>query len=258
MKRIPMIVQALVDDEDFERLSRYSWSNHESGYPVAYDAAARKNVFMHRLVMAAGENVEIDHINRVKWDNRKSNLRAVTRQQNMLNIEAAKKKIRVPKPDLPQSPYKGVHWRRDHQMWGTQFRGKHIGLFLSDLEAAKAYDQAAIASQIPGVWLNFPDGNVTGPEQVAKRQARSRQGATSKYLGVSWNSQNGKWQGAIKRGATKLHLGFYEYEKDCALVYDEVARILGGAGEKTNFPHERCELPEQLKNRLVRRGVIDI
>lgn len=258
MRRIPMIVNVLVDDDDFERLSQYTWGHHGDGYAVAWDAATKANVYMHRVVMGLkpSDDVQVDHINRCRWDNRKENLRLATRSQNLLNVEPAKQKVKNPRPDYPQSPYKGVYWMPHAQKWGAQFRGAYIGLFMSDREAAVAYDAAAIASGIEGVWLNFADGKVEGPEQIARRTKKGHAGSTSSFAGVSWNGQHSRWQGSIKRGDTVLHLGFFDNERDGALVYDEVARLLDGPGAKVNFPDERCELPAKLHHRLIRKGVI--
>ncbi len=75
-----------------------------------------------------GEIVDcIDHINGIKDDNRISNLRSITHQQNHFNRTTAK----------------GYHWNKYRNKWQSKIRlnGKdiHLGLFTDESEARKAY-----------------------------------------------------------------------------------------------------------------------
>ena len=97
----------------------------------------------HRLVwiLFNGEIADglcIDHINRNKSDNRISNLRLVTRKQNMENTS---------RPTTNISGYKGVSWWRATSKWKAQIShaGKkyHIGLYETKEEARDAYERKA-------------------------------------------------------------------------------------------------------------------
>ena len=250
MKSIPVVVNVLVDDEDFDRVSQISWSHHQSGYAYGYDRAVGKNVSMHRLVMGAGEGDIIDHINRKPWDNRKENLRFANKQINALNVEAAKSKLKAPR--IPQSPYKGVHYLTQRDLWGVQFRGERVGEFTSDREAAVAYDEAARKSGIEGVWLNFPDGVVTGPETVVQRKREGR--GSSRYIGISFNNHVKKWQTTIRLNGKNFHGGFFDDEREAALMYDAIARAAKGDKAFVNFTDERIDLPFHLDVRMSRKG----
>lgn len=80
--------EAVVDDDLFEYLNGFKW-HYDNQY------AARKQwipsekrfemIYMHRLVNKTPKHKETDHINRNKLDNRKENLRTVTRSGNSLN-----------------------------------------------------------------------------------------------------------------------------------------------------------------------------
>ena len=80
----------------------------------------------------------IDHINGCKIDNRKSNLRIVTQQQNMWNI----KKL----PSHNTSGIMGVSWQKNRRKWqvGLKLDGKriHIGNFADINDAQEAYLKA--------------------------------------------------------------------------------------------------------------------
>jgi hypothetical protein len=90
MKKIPLTrgKSAIVDDDDFEYLSQWKWWYTTRGYAVRQDKG--KHIPMHRLINKTPAGFDTDHINRNKLDNRKENLRTVTRSQNFMNINPRK------------------------------------------------------------------------------------------------------------------------------------------------------------------------
>lgn len=91
MKLIPLTqgMVAIVDDEDFPRISSVKWSvqkNCNTFYAKRNTPAIngkRQGIeLMHRWVLNPPVGKEIDHINGNGLDNRKINLRAVTHRQN--------------------------------------------------------------------------------------------------------------------------------------------------------------------------------
>lgn len=135
---------ALVDDEDYEKINRFKW-HYAAGYArrnVRLNNGKRKIIFMHRIIAETPDGLYCDHINGDTLDNRKSNLRNVTKQQNNWN---AKKKTKA------TSKYKGVYFfKRDKDQigkWGARIQvdGKliRLGYFSSEIEAALAYNRAA-------------------------------------------------------------------------------------------------------------------
>lgn len=134
---------AFVDDEDFERLNAFKWTaakRRDTFYAVRQ--ASRVNfgpqrmVLMHREIMSAPNNIHVDHENGDGLDNRKENLRLASRRQNMQN---RRKRI---------VGFKGVYLDRRRDRWYSEIRTengkKFLGSFKSALEAARAYDAAAI------------------------------------------------------------------------------------------------------------------
>ncbi len=91
MKEIPLTHEkvALVDDEDYERLVRFKWMAVSRGYQwyATRNQHGRGNgdIRMHREVMCAKPNEQVDHINRNGLDNRKQNLRFCTYSENAYN-----------------------------------------------------------------------------------------------------------------------------------------------------------------------------
>jgi hypothetical protein len=129
MKRIKLThgKSALVDDEDFEMLNQWKWCCGK-GYAVRGIRDGKKmiGVSMHRVIIAAKKGEEVDHINRNRLDNRRKNLRIVTRSQNRRNGGG-----------------KGYHWSEVSQKWFAQIqingKKKYLGLFTKESDARKAY-----------------------------------------------------------------------------------------------------------------------
>jgi len=120
MKEIKLLGQtncvALIDDEDFERVSAYSWYIHQQGYAHSFDLYKKLNagkhngsVLLHRFILNA-EYGAVHHIDGDRLNNCKCNLQATSQQQNV--ALAAKRKHRV-----IDCPYKGVTWNATSQKW---------------------------------------------------------------------------------------------------------------------------------------------
>jgi hypothetical protein len=94
---------------------------------------------MHRFIINAPFGVQIDHINGNKLDNRRSNIRMATVQKNAFNRKKPKGKC--------TSQYKGVFKRKDLNKWETRIKinnkSIYLGTFVDEVDAAKAYNQAA-------------------------------------------------------------------------------------------------------------------
>ena len=72
---------ALVDDDEFERLSKHRWNvlkcdktNYASG-KVKNSSGTIKHMLMHRFLLNVSDDLYIDHINHNGLDNRKENVR---------------------------------------------------------------------------------------------------------------------------------------------------------------------------------------
>ncbi|HJP68265.1 MAG TPA: HNH endonuclease [Sphingomicrobium sp.] len=126
---------AMVDDENFERLSRYNWRLNK-GY--AYTTICGYAVRMHQLVFDCPDGFITDHRNRNKLDNQRRNLRRATHSQNGANQALRADNV---------SGYKGVTWNKQMGKWKAQIRNAGARLFLGYFEdaqaAAKAYDVKA-------------------------------------------------------------------------------------------------------------------
>jgi len=145
---------AVVDDEDVAIIGRYAWSVAIASPTLCYAASAvgtRKTIrrlSMHRLIMGAGVGDLVDHVDGDGLNNRRSNLRLVTRRQHASNSR---------KCEGTTSKYKGVSWNINK--WRARVSGRVppcVGRYKTEIAAAYAYDQAA--REIHGEFgtYNFP------------------------------------------------------------------------------------------------------
>lgn len=97
MKRIPLSQGkvALVDDEDYDRLRRLPWHAHRVGrrtladqFYAAHNPPSGVKIMMHNVILKPPEGYVVDHINFDGLDNRRANLRIVSRSENAKHREA--------------------------------------------------------------------------------------------------------------------------------------------------------------------------
>lgn len=109
----------------------------------------------HRVAWAihtgAWPKSDIDHINGQRADNRLCNLREATRSENSRNTSSRSNST---------SQYLGVCWTNERSKWLVRAkingRIRHIGSFENEVDAAKAYDEAAKKHFGAFARLNFP------------------------------------------------------------------------------------------------------
>lgn len=141
--------RATVDDVDFDYISSlgkwYVMVNRGLFYAQRQNpSAADKKITMHRTIMESivgpiPSHYVVDHIDGDTLNNSRGNLRICSDIQNLRNSRLSK---------ANKSGYKGVSWKKHCKKWlaQIQFEKKcyHLGLFADPVEAAKAYNAAAV------------------------------------------------------------------------------------------------------------------
>ena len=152
-----------VDNEDFEWLNQWRWNVSESKNYLRVqrsiwhkDTKKKDCLLMHRQIMEFPKEMHIDHINNDRLDNRKSNLRICTMNQNNKDY---------PKPRTNTSGYKGVHFAERNlkkkkslnKPWYAMIRVDCKNIYLGYFETAEkahiAYCTAAL--KYHGEFANF-------------------------------------------------------------------------------------------------------
>lgn len=127
MKSIPLTgrglgLKAIVDDEDYEALSVYTWYLDSTGYPRrTYTSDKVRTIRMHTQILGkVPRKMATDHINRDKLDNRRANLRVVPWQINCVNKSMQSNNT---------SGITGVSYDKRRDNWVVQMQRKGVCIY---------------------------------------------------------------------------------------------------------------------------------
>jgi len=129
----------LIDNQDFEELSKHKWRLNRGGYPETRSKGKLKRV--HNFLIKSDAINVCDHIDGNKLNNIRGNLRIITRTQNNAN--------RQPNKNNKQGT-KGVYFNKQNKKNPFEAyicsdnKKIHIGYFATIKEAAEAYNKEAI------------------------------------------------------------------------------------------------------------------
>lgn len=155
--------KAIVDDDDFDELSRFKWckstsKTKSSGKTYIYAVrnvwvdGKNKTIRMTHAIMNPPKGKIIDHKNGDTLDNRKSNLRVCSIRENTRNSSSTLRRVNK------HIVFKGVYQTRPryHASIRTAKRCIYLGEHKTQEDAARAYDRAAIKYFGEFARLNFP------------------------------------------------------------------------------------------------------
>jgi hypothetical protein len=132
-----------LDAQDVARVNAHVWSLETTAKGKHYFAATidGRRVKLHRFIINIPRGVLGDHKSCDELDNRRSNLRPASAEQNSHN--------RSKRKNCLGSAFKGVQFTHSmrHAPWRARITVKgalrHLGYFTTEVEAARAYDTAA-------------------------------------------------------------------------------------------------------------------
>ncbi|MGB7582952.1 MAG: AP2 domain-containing protein [Sedimentisphaerales bacterium] len=147
----------ILDQQDYYRLGNFKW--WLKGFKTKCYAFRTSKlgpmktrfVSLHREIMNPPKGLVVDHRNGDGLDNRRANLRLATHSQNMINRPKTKSKT--------TSKFVGVNFDKSRNKWAAKIHYENkkiwLGRFDSEIDAAKAYDEAAIKYHGEFARLNF-------------------------------------------------------------------------------------------------------
>lgn len=198
----------LIDDENYY-LNKYKWYLSK-GYPAT--TIEGKMVLMHRLILNVPKDYVVDHINGNPCDNRLSNLRKATVQQNNFNRRALNRKI--------MTSYKGVFWIKEKSLFRVEikkdrkplfigyFKNEHIGAYAYNVYAKQLFGEFAKLNDVPKYenWVY---------EKVYLTK-------TTLYRGVT-RQRNGKFQARLTINKKRISIGYFNTAEEAAVSYNQFA-----------------------------------
>lgn len=147
MKLIPLTqgMFAMVDDADYDLLVQFNWYTHKGKNTyyarrnVMENGRKVKSMYMHREIMGAIKEQQIDHEDHDGLNCQRYNLREATPSQNASNGKSHKDSF---------SGFLGVSFDKQSNKWiaslMVNYKRVHLKRFYTELEAAISYNHAAI------------------------------------------------------------------------------------------------------------------
>lgn len=229
----------LVDRDMVDFLSKYKWRKTPCGYAVANiksGSGSSISMRMHQFVMGIHSTYDCepyicDHINRIRSDNRRVNLRRVNHHVNAIN--------RCGNAARLHPTYKGVVFYGGRpKPWYARVKNdhkvRHAQSFASERDAAIAYDIFARMEWGDFAVLNIPDATT---EDIARVQALienpKRYGGSSKFVGVT-KVTDSRWVAKIKINGRHFYIATKPTEHEAAAAYNAYAIKHGGPNHRLN------------------------
>ena len=122
-KSYNVVALAMIDAEDVDKVKYSKWRLNCNGYVISTNKFDGKTTFLHRRILN-NTNQFVDHINGNVLDNRKQNLRLITKSQNQMNVN-----------------YKGVSKTKNDKHYAhIKIKGKaiNLGVYVDEEEALYA------------------------------------------------------------------------------------------------------------------------
>lgn len=129
----------IIDLEDFDKIKDYCWCMSK-GYPASTDKNSGKLIYVYNIIMDCyDKSFVVDHIDGNPCNNRKSNLRICTQNNNAKNKRLL---------DSNKSGVTGVIWYDKRNKWMSYItvnrKRIHLGYFINKEDAIKAREKAEL------------------------------------------------------------------------------------------------------------------
>lgn len=217
---------AIVSKRDFDMLSTIQWHKDDQGY--IRGTFNKKGIKMHRFILKPNDNQIIDHINNVRHDNRRENLKISTTGDN------ARNKIRNTKFS---SKYMGVSFVKACQKYKAAVchnrKKYYLGQYDAELDAAIEVDKFALHIYGQSAKLNFPD-KIDDYLELKYIPYVSKQNNKTIYRGVT-KTKSG-YHASTKVNKKCIHIGSSKSLIECANMWDKYIATNNIHNRQLNFP----------------------
>lgn len=138
-----LLYEILIDNEDWDKIKdirlRILKQDNDKFRVAGRLKGSKKTFYLHRFIMNASINDQVDHIDGNPLNNKKENLRICSNKENSKSQSIRKRNT---------SGYKGVTWDKQRSKWKAQitinYKHKSLGFFNSKEDAALCYNEGAI------------------------------------------------------------------------------------------------------------------
>ncbi len=235
---------AIVSQEDYDTLSKYSWHKDNEGYIQGHVNGSTMR--MHRFIMNAKFDQQIDHINGIRHDNRRMNLRS---SSTLINGQNKKKKKGISK-----SKYRGITLLENgtyHAKITLDGVIHNLGNHKTEQEAVEAWDMFVLHTGLTHIMLQLPEKR----EEYLSREYKPYIPRKSEFVGLELNATKTRYVATICVNKKRMHIGSHPDKIEAAKIYDDYIVSNNILNKKLNFPDRH---PEYGKDKPILTKCVEI
>jgi hypothetical protein len=219
-------LSALVDDEDYEKFGHLNWKAHKNKDKYYAKKNINKDgkfnqISLHREIMCAPQDMDVDHISGDTLDCRKQNLRLVTKSQNAINrrIRSDNKLGVVGVSRLPNGKYLAY----------ISFNGENrrLGRFAKleeAIEARRSAEKLYHGEYSRSENRLIEDIPIAKKENKPNQLHRKRTNNTSGATGVSYFARMKAWRARIRIDYKEITIGYFKTFKEACAAREKAER----------------------------------
>lgn len=241
---------AIVSQEDFDVLSKYNWRKSDEHY--VRGNVNGKQVNMHSFIMKAIKGQQVDHINGIRYDNRRCNLRFLPALLNSQNQKKQKRKKET------TSKFRGICVIKGKYQASMNLDGicHYLGKYNTEAEAVDAWEMFVVHNKLDHIQLNYPDkrNEYLSRKYIPYVSKRKK----CQYTGVATSvGKKGKINYIVSITIKKklISIGSSPDQIKAAQMYDDYVVQHKIFGKQLNFPDR---YPDYCKEKKIRTLCVDI